>query len=169
MDEQQIKEAVLSIWKEQGRQSRLPVNGRSMEPLLRVGDEIEVEHAHAPIRFGDLILFERGGGWVAHRVIGRCDRDANTFILEKGDAVPNATLIPIVSIQGRVVGRWRNQQVIRLDTTLSRIGGWIMACLSRAHWEVEKRWPQARRPLWMHRLTGTVRSFWAKTCAKGGG
>lgn len=64
----------------------LDTRGTSMRPLVGPGGRMLVEFGASPSRVGEIVVFERGGGIVAHRVVGRRDRDGRDQLLVKGDA-----------------------------------------------------------------------------------
>jgi signal peptidase I len=62
-------------------QARLPVTGSSMFPCLRPGDLLEIRRPAGVIQTGDVVVFERHGRLVVHRVIG-C---AGDLLITRGD------------------------------------------------------------------------------------
>jgi len=61
-------------------EARLPVGGSSMFPALRPGDLLDVRR-DATIQPGDLVVFERHGRLVTHRVIA----SNGTLVVTQGD------------------------------------------------------------------------------------
>ena len=61
----------LELWADIGRQTRLPIQGRSMWPVLRSGEWVEVRHGGALPEIGQIIVFLHGKSAIAHRVIQR--------------------------------------------------------------------------------------------------
>lgn len=64
----------------------LDTRGTSMRPLVGPGGRMLVEFGATSSRIGDIVVFERAGGIVAHRVVGRRVRDGREQLLVKGDA-----------------------------------------------------------------------------------
>lgn len=119
---------------------RLRVRGRSMAPLLRPGDTVWMEPA-APssLKRGDLVVVQRAGEWVTHRLVARSGNRWHT----KGDNLryPDP---PVTgqAILGRVVAIERNGLRIELQghrwRMINRALGWIgwleTRCFTAAQW-----------------------------------
>ncbi len=74
------------IWQQTGDLHWLPVQGYSMLPLLRDGDSILVTHDLSNMRKGDILVFQRADGLVAHRLIQVVKHSGNSPVyLTKGD------------------------------------------------------------------------------------
>jgi hypothetical protein len=91
---------------------RLTVTSDSMWPLLRVGDGVVVQpidpHALQP---GDVIVVQRSGGWITHRLVTVDERGWHTHgdNTRYGDEAASAA-----QIVGRVIAIERNGQTIDL-------------------------------------------------------
>ena len=117
------REVVLAWVREAGRPFSLPVEGLSMAPLLRPGDQVRVAPGDtAGLRAGDVAVFRAGAGMVVHRLIGR-ERRAPFRFLQKGDGVADWSWVA----PGEVVGR-----VERVDCA----GGPSFAPAGRGNWRV---------------------------------
>ncbi len=96
----------------------LPVQGQSMEPLLRVGDVVAVVCCPLDeVRVGDLICFQRGADKVLHRLV---ERRADAWY-EKGDAElggqwirPDTVFGKALSINGQPLDDARQLSALRL-------------------------------------------------------
>jgi signal peptidase I len=62
-------------------QARLPVTGSSMFPCMRPGDLLEIRRPSAAIQTGDVVVFERHGRLVVHRVVDR----TGDLLITRGD------------------------------------------------------------------------------------
>jgi hypothetical protein len=62
-------------------QARLPVTGSSMFPCLQPGDVLEVRQPTGAILAGEVVVFERNGRLVAHRVTG----ESGGKLITRGD------------------------------------------------------------------------------------
>ncbi|MGA2133206.1 MAG: S24 family peptidase [Bryobacteraceae bacterium] len=81
-------------------QARLPVTGSSMLPALWPGDLLDVQRS-AEIRPGDVVVYQRHGRLVVHRVASRSGDQITTH----GDRLKHPDLpVPAAEILGRVVG-----------------------------------------------------------------
>jgi signal peptidase I len=90
------------------------VEGASMQPLLKPGDVVEIDHTRGPLRRGDVVAYRTDQTLVIHRVL----RDpVDGCIQVAGD---NRTItdepVPISSVIGRVVAVERDGVPRRLDT-----------------------------------------------------
>jgi signal peptidase I len=57
------------LWQQTNEQHWLPVQGISMLPLLHEGDIILISHDLSTVRRGDILVFQKTDGLVAHRVV----------------------------------------------------------------------------------------------------
>jgi len=64
-------------------QARFPVSGSSMFPAIQPGDLLEVRRPAGPIHTGDVVVFERHGKLVVHRVVGQTGES----LVTRGDRV----------------------------------------------------------------------------------
>ncbi len=115
-----LSEAVQS-----GKEVHVPVSGRSMGPAFNSVSGIIVRSVvPEKLRLGDIVVVQRDGRWVVHRIMWRL---RGRFIT-KGDGLgyldrPRVTL---AEVQGRVVGLVLNDgTTIPLDTFKARCGGVI--------------------------------------------
>lgn len=106
-------QAIVDLLRAAGRRTEIPVEGRSMYPLLRAGWRLQLDHTAAEHPFGAIIVFIQGRVLVAHRVVGR--RSSGAY-LTKGDALLHCDrrLVRPEKILGRVVAVRRQEQVISL-------------------------------------------------------
>jgi hypothetical protein len=127
-------------------EARLPGIGASMLPTIWPGDILEVRHeSPAEIAPGDLVVFERDGCFVAHRVVRRGTgvppvrghgQDAHattpTFLITRGDRMRRSDP-PVLpeELLGRVTMIVRGNR--RIAPGLTRWGRVISWVLSRSH------------------------------------
>jgi len=91
---------------------RLTVTGDSMRPLLRVGDGVVVQPVDPlALQPGDVIVVQRGGEWITHRLVAVDERGWHTHgdNTRYGDEAASAA-----QIMGRVIAIERNGQTIDL-------------------------------------------------------
>ena len=80
-------------------QARLPVTGSSMFPSMQPGDLLDVRRPDGPIQSGDLVVFQRHGRLVVHRVVGQ----SGDLIVTRGDRLRhNDAPVPAAEILGYV-------------------------------------------------------------------
>ena len=72
-------------YRDAGKTLWLDTRGTSMRPLVGPGGRMLVEFGTRPSQVGDIVLFERAGTVVAHRVVGRRERDGRERLIVKGD------------------------------------------------------------------------------------
>ena len=111
-----LVDATLSLLQQAQKPIWLPFVGTSMFPQIKEGDVILVQHALGSIRFGDVIVFKRREGLIAHRVVS-IKRDGNRRIYQtKGDnRYAFDAPIPQASILGRVICVQRKCRLIRFE------------------------------------------------------
>lgn len=86
MNQQELSHTLRKEIIRQGRSVQIVASGYSMYPFLRKGDLLTVEPVTMEtIKLGDIVVFESGGKWIAHRVIHiRSKADSLGFLL-RGD------------------------------------------------------------------------------------
>jgi hypothetical protein len=123
-------QAIVDLWRAAGKRTEMPVEGRSMFPMLQSGWKLQLDHAAAEHPFGAIIVFIQGQVLVAHRVVGR--RRSGTY-LTKGDALLHCDRRPVrpEKILGRVVGVRDKDRTISLLARRQRWLGRLVAMASR--------------------------------------
>jgi hypothetical protein len=144
--------AIAQVLSQDGYQLRVPVIGGSMLPWIRAGDCL-VASPMTMTRLipGDLILFEREGQLVAHRLIRQIGLQSGHALVTKGDWMTSedAPISPS-SVIGKVIAIDRRGRRIRLDRgtmgLLMHVAGWIlrnypwlMAGIRRQWWRMKGR------------------------------
>lgn len=118
--------AVLDIWSAEGEQTRLPVEGICMMPLIREGDRVHVVHGARAPRFGDIVLFRQEEALRVQRVV-RLDRGSDQCDL-KGDSAPTVgSTLRSSDLLGVVVAIERAGNVVRLDRGPWRVVNAVVA------------------------------------------
>ncbi|MDI6891163.1 MAG: signal peptidase I [Thermodesulfovibrionales bacterium] len=110
----------------------LRVTTSSMEPSIKPGELILIEKTQPEsINFGDLIVFEADGLFVAHRVIKKYFSDGKLFFLQKGDKGGQAMEIPEEWLLGKVVAIEKIKGLlIRTDKGSGRYINYLFGWLS---------------------------------------
>ena len=84
------KENILALSKsilEEGKKVKITVNGTSMYPLLKDGDQVEIEKTPLEaLKIGDIVVFENLNRWLAHRLIKIKKNDGRFTLITKGDS-----------------------------------------------------------------------------------
>ncbi|MGB9403947.1 MAG: S24/S26 family peptidase [Candidatus Acidiferrales bacterium] len=124
---------------------RLRVNGASMMPSVWPGDTLLVQRENfEAISTGDVVLFEREGRLVAHRVIAMAGDSENRRWKTQGDGMPTADApVSVSEMLGKVAwierdGRCLEPRAVvtlreRLIANLVRRSGWAARILARGH------------------------------------
>jgi signal peptidase I len=87
----------------QGLAVHLPVSGHSMRPTIAGGATlVVVGTARAPMRPGDIVVYEDAGRVICHRVVWRRRTPLGGELLTKGDGI---TLPPVWVPASAVIGR----------------------------------------------------------------
>jgi hypothetical protein len=73
-------------YRDAGAEVWLETRGVSMRPLVGPGGRMLVDFGARPTRIGEIVVFERSGGIVAHRLVGSRHRDGREQLIVKGDA-----------------------------------------------------------------------------------
>lgn len=77
---------LLERYRTDGRTAWLEATGGSMDPLIPAGSRLLVEFGATPERIGEVIVFRRPSGAVAHRLVGRRGTGDRLVFVAKGDA-----------------------------------------------------------------------------------
>ncbi|MBI9060595.1 MAG: S24/S26 family peptidase [Marinilabiliaceae bacterium] len=97
----------------EGRVIEIHASGFSMFPLLRPGDKLQIQPQKGSFKSGDIIVFDRGDVFVAHRLIEiRQDQ-----VICKGDGfVTYDTPIDLQQVVGKVTHRIRKKVSVDLSS-----------------------------------------------------
>lgn len=98
--------ALLAAELRAGRPARLTVSSSSMAPALLPGDTLEVAPLSGSLPgYGDVVVFDRGGELIAHRVAAIARRDEEVMVLTRGDGAECADPpVPAPALLGKVGG-----------------------------------------------------------------
>jgi len=124
-------QAALELWGQSGEAHTIPINGRSMLPLLREGDRVLVAHSRE-VSIGDIVVFQRSDGLIAHRVLKiNAGEEGERILHTKGDNV--LVLDPPlkeVELVGVVAAIYRGSRQMDLDTPAwQAMNRWISMCM----------------------------------------
>jgi signal peptidase I len=109
---------VAELLSQTGEEYYIPLHGNSMLPLLRDGDQLLVTPRIDEIRLGDIVVFQRDGEWVSHRVLRVEEGGTNGLSLHtKGDRVirPDKPF-SVNLLVGKVLAVRRAGKQMQLDT-----------------------------------------------------
>lgn len=125
--------AALELWAQAGETHYIPLRGSSMLPLLQDGDHVLVSHNRDEIQFGDIVVFQRVDGLVAHRVL-RVDTSGDRRTLRtKGDnALGLDPKMNEEELVGKVLLVRRGDRKMNVDTPVWRASGKLIAAIMLA-------------------------------------
>ncbi len=113
----------------EGRTIEIQASGYSMFPLLRPGDKLQVHPRVESIKSGDIIVFDRGDVFVAHRLL----EVQGDVVLCKGDGFAfYDSPISLRQVVGKVSHRSRNERSIDLSERRYVWFGKLMLLFPRA-------------------------------------
>jgi hypothetical protein len=101
-----------------GHPVRFRAPGWSMHPTIRNGDAITVAPlGHAPVRVGEVVLYRRGSGAIAHRVIRVQSANGRSVgLVLRGDGAHSCDRpIHLAQVLGRVLSVERDGRRMDLD------------------------------------------------------
>lgn len=103
------------------------IEGDSMLPTLRPGDEVVVDLEARTFRCGDLIVVRDGDDLIAHRVLG-----VGPSLETRGDNAPTADPpVPLERVMGPIIELRRMGRVHACRTPLRRLADRLLGELSR--------------------------------------
>ncbi len=119
---------------------KFKVTSRSMEPLIRVDDQVVVTRLNpAELVSGEIIMFEKGSIFCCHRFITREIFCGITYYVTKGDRLFGFDLpFPTDKILGKVESIERKQRVIDLTNQDTQLLSRILGFVFRVHWKIYK-------------------------------
>ncbi|MBN2433291.1 MAG: hypothetical protein JXQ27_17605 [Acidobacteria bacterium] len=122
----------IEVWRESRRRHILPIEGRSMTPLLRQGDRVTISWVEpARLRPGDIIAYWNESRFVVHRLLEIKKEHGKTFLRESGDQGGACRWIHADRLLGRVESVLKPQGTIVLMRTRWRLPGRLLASLLR--------------------------------------
>ena len=94
-----------------GESVTLKVQGVSMQPFLYNGrDTVTLKKNDKPVKRGDVVIFERGGIYLMHRIV---EISADGYFIALGDySLTPETHIPLENIKAVLVSAVRNGKTI---------------------------------------------------------
>ena len=123
---------LLESYRSHGRTRWMEATGRSMDPLIPAGSLLLIEFGAKPERIGEIVLFRRPSGAVAHRLVARLRVGDEVRLVAKGDgeALADPAFAP-----GAVLGVVRDVRLPdgrpgraaiarRRGTALARVSRW---------------------------------------------
>lgn len=133
MDISQVAE-FLRYSVQQGQQPFVTITSNSMAPLLRRGDQVQVEGvAWQALQPGDVVLVQAAVDLLTHRYWGNVPQEQTVWLLLRGDR-PLAfdAPLPASNLIGRVISRRRQHRLLDLQHGAGRWLNRHLAHLSRS-------------------------------------
>ncbi|MBE0410620.1 MAG: signal peptidase I [Anaerolineales bacterium] len=112
-----VLEKVLDLWMEQKKEHDVPIQGKSMAPVLKEGDIARVVHDLSDLKPGDIVIYRKGWYLFAHRVLLQYDDEAGRKLyITQGDRSKRPdSPVEESEIIGRVVGVLRAGKYLTVD------------------------------------------------------
>jgi signal peptidase I len=110
-------------------ETRLSVTGSSMLPAVWPGDILTIRRQRAEeIREGEIVLSQREGWFVAHRVMRKIRQDGVIMLLTRGDRLKKPDpLVAAEDLLGRVTVIQRGRRLVNPRLTLrGRLSSWAL-------------------------------------------
>ncbi len=102
----------------------------SMDPILRIGDEVRIEPASAgKIRAGQIAAFETGAGLVIHRIVRSQQTGTMIRLLEMSDVDLHPNWVEGQSVVGRAILVRHDTRLTNLRHPIAQMCGFITAQL----------------------------------------
>lgn len=132
MDAPQVAE-LLRYSLQQGQQPFVTITSDSMAPLLRRGDQVQIEAAPwQALQPGDVVLVQAAVDLLTHRYWGSAPQEQIVWLLLRGDRPLDFDgLLPASHLIGRVIGRRRQHHLLDLQQGAGRWLNRHLAHLSR--------------------------------------
>jgi hypothetical protein len=106
----------------------LKTAGLSMRPSIYGGEWVVVRRAATPeVGAGDIVIYQAGSAFIAHRVIRRREQAGRVFFTIKGDAQLAAEEIAAEQVVARVVAVKRGDRRIDLNRPCRRLANRLIA------------------------------------------
>ncbi len=130
------------LWQQRRTPAWLPMQGNSMLPILRPGDQLWVTLPQATYRLGQIVVIRRDGQLVVHRLIARCRVAGQPGWITQGDNCYIADE-PVVTaaLEGQVIALRRAARCYQLTSLRWQLGGRLVAV------STARGWGQGRRRL----------------------
>ncbi len=135
MDASQVAD-LLRYSLQQGQQPFVTITSDSMAPLLRCGDQVQVEAVTwQALQPGDVVLVQAAVDLLTHRYWGSVPQEQTVWLLLRGDRpLDFDALLPASDLIGRVKCRRRQHRLLDLQQGAGRWLNRHLAHLSR--WEI---------------------------------
>lgn len=126
-------DAILDLYQQENQQIWWPFVSNSMSPYIKEGDMVLVQHASRRFRVGDVIVFKRADGLVAHRVVSVRGRGVDILYRTKGDNLRFFDApVPQSSVLGLVTCIRKDDKYINLQKPHFRLLNFVLAAISYA-------------------------------------
>jgi signal peptidase I len=114
--DRELLDALLELSQQAGRRIWWTFVGTSMSPYIKAGDMVLFQHTLKPTRLGDVVVFRRAGGLIAHRVVLIKKHGNKGVYRTKGDnSFSFDAPITQSAILGSVVSIQKNSRPISLE------------------------------------------------------
>lgn len=137
----------LRLWQQRQAPQWIPMQGYSMLPLLRPGDQLQVTPPQAGYHRGQIVVIRQTGTTgetlVVHRVVARRRAGDRWCWITQGDNSREVDAAVVAEqIAGRVIALRRGDHCFTLETLAWRLGGRLVALAATAKWgrRLRRQW-----------------------------
>jgi hypothetical protein len=150
--------SALRLWQQRQAPQWIPMQGYSMLPLLRPGDQLQVTPPQPTYHRGQIIVLRHaasvGETLVVHRVVARRRAADRWCWITQGDNSRDADAAVLAQqIEGRVIALRRGDHCYTLETLPWRLGGRLVALAATSKWGRRLRRQWLRLLAWQLRKT----------------
>jgi signal peptidase I len=96
--------SILDVWRESGKISCVKISTGSMEPFIRPGAIVVVDHSTKDFRIGDIVVFRNSDHMTAHRIVAVNEGRSGIIFQTRGDNTTDRTeSVPQALVMGKVI------------------------------------------------------------------
>ena len=139
--------SALRLWQQRQQPVWIPMQGYSMLPLLRPGDQLQVTPPQPSYHRGQIVVLRQTGTaretLVVHRVVARRRAADRWCWITQGDNSRDADAAVLTEqIEGRVIALRRGDHCYLLETLPWRLGGRLVALAATSKWgrRLRRQW-----------------------------
>lgn len=95
---------VFDVWRRSGKKTRVKISTGSMEPFIRPGMTVVVDHSTKDFSIGDVVVFRNSDHMTAHRIVAVSEGPSGVVFQTRGDNTADRTeSVPKALVMGKVI------------------------------------------------------------------
>ncbi|MGD1081571.1 MAG: signal peptidase I [Candidatus Sulfotelmatobacter sp.] len=96
--------SILDVWRGSGKISCVKISTGSMEPFIRPGAIVVVDHSTKDFRIGDIVVFRNSDHMTAHRIVAVNEGHSGIIFQTRGDnTADRSESVPEALVMGKVI------------------------------------------------------------------